>query len=290
MKKKINIVAEIGCNHMGKINLAKKFIENLAYFCNAKYVKFQKRDIKTLFNEKEYNSPHPNPINSFGKTYGEHREKLELGINDHKKLKKFSKKLGLTYATSVWDLNSAKQIIKLNPSYIKIPSGTNMNFEIYEYLVKKYKGDIHISLGMTDKKEENEIIKYFRKKDKLKKLILYSCTSGYPVPFDQICLLEIERLIKDNKKKVKAIGFSGHHNGIAVDMAAIALGAEWIERHFTLDRTWKGTDHAASLEPDGMRKLIRNSEEVINALSYKNGKILKIEKDQRKKLKKIIKL
>ncbi len=290
MKKKINIVAEIGCNHMGKINLAKKFLEKLAYFCNVKYVKFQKRDIKTLFKEKEYNSPHPNPINSFGKTYGEHREKLELGINDHKKLKKFSKKLGLTYATSVWDLNSAKQIIKLNPSYIKIPSGTNMNFEIYEYLVKKYKGDIHISLGMTDKKEENEIIKYFRKKNKLNKIILYSCTSGYPVPFDQICLLEIERLIKDNKKKVKAIGFSGHHNGIAVDMAAIALGAEWIERHFTLDRTWKGTDHAASLEPDGMRKLIRNSEEVINALSYKNGKILKIEKDQRKKLKKIIKL
>ena len=290
MKKKINIVAEIGCNHMGKINLAKKFIERLAFFCNAKYVKFQKRDNKTLFNEKEYNSPHPNPANSFGKTYGEHREKLELNLDEHKKLKKFSKKLGLTYATSVWDLNSTKQIIKLNPSYIKIPSGTNMNFKIYEYLIKKYKGDIHISLGMTDKIEEREIIKYFRKKNKLHKLILYSCTSGYPVPFDQICLFEIERLIKDYKKKVKAIGFSGHHNGIAVDMAAIAMGAEWIERHFTLDRTWKGTDHAASLEPDGMRKLIRNSNEVIKALSYKKGKILKIEKDQRKKLKKIVKL
>lgn len=289
MKKKINIVAEIGCNHMGKINLAKKFIEKLAYFCNAKYVKFQKRDIKTLFNEKEYNSPHPNPINSFGETYGEHREKLELNINDHIKLKKFSKKLGIIYATSVWDLNSAKQIIKLNPNYIKIPSGTNMNFQIYEYLVKKYKGDIHISLGMTDIKEEKEIIKYFRKKNKLHRLILYSCTSGYPVPFNQICLLEIERLVKDYRK-VKAIGFSGHHNGIAVDMAAIALGAEWIERHFTLDRTWKGTDHAASLEPDGMRKLIRNSEEVVKSLSYKNGKILNIEKDQRKKLKKVIKL
>lgn len=290
MKNKINIVAEIGCNHMGKFNLAKKFIEKLAYFCNAKYVKFQKRDVKTLFNKKEYNSPHPNPVNSFGKTYGEHREKLELSINDHKKLQIFSKKLGMTYATSVWDLNSAKQVIKLNPAYIKIPSGTNMNFEIYEHLVKKYKGDIHISLGMTDKKEEREIMKYFSKKNKLHKLILYSCTSAYPVPFDQICLLEVERLIKDYKKKVKAIGFSGHHNGIAVDMAAIALGAEWIERHFTLDRTWKGTDHAASLEPDGMRKLIRNSDEVIDALRYKFGKILKIEKDNRKKLKKIIKL
>ncbi len=290
MTKKINIVAEIGCNHMGQINLAKKFIEKLAFFCNCKYVKFQKRDIKSLFNKEEYNTPHPVPENSFGKTYGDHRKKLELSINDHKLLKKFSQKLGLIYASSVWDLNSAKKIINLNPSYIKIPSGTNMNFEIYEFLSKKFKGDIHISLGMTDKKEEKEIIKYFKKKNKLHKLVLYSCTSGYPVPFNQVCLLEIKRLIKEYNSKVKAIGFSGHHNGIAIDMAAIALGAEWIERHFTLDRTWKGTDHAASLEPDGLRKLIRNTEEVSQSLKFKKGKILNIEIEQRKKLKKIIKL
>ena len=290
MNKNINIVAEIGCNHMGQINLAKKFMDKLANYCDAKYVKFQKRDNTTLFNEDEYNAAHPNPVNSFGKTYGEHREKLELNINEHKILKKYSKKLGLVYATSVWDLNSTKQIVKLNPNYIKIPSGTNLNFQIYEYLINKYKGDIHISLGMTDKKEEKEIIRYFKKNNKLHKLILYSCTSGYPVPFNQVCLLEVERLVKEYRKKIKSIGFSGHHNGIAVDMAAISLGAEWIERHFTLDRTWKGTDHAASLEPEGMRKLIRNSDEVIKALRYKNGKILKIEKDQRKKLKKIVKL
>ena len=227
--------------------------------------------------------------NSFGKSYGEHREKLELSIEDHKKLKNYSKKLGMVYATSVWDIVSAKQIVKLKPNYIKIPSGTNMNFVIYEYLIKNYKGDIHISLGMTNQREEDEIFKYFKKRNHLHKLIFYSCTSGYPVPFNQICLLEIERLIKNYKKKIKAIGFSDH-NGIAVDMAALALGAEWIERHFTLDRTWKGTDHAASLEPDGMRKLIRNSDEVIKSLSYKGGKILNIEKDQRIKLKKIVKL
>ena len=290
MIKKINIVAEIGCNHMGKINLAKKFIEKLAFFCNCNYVKFQKRDINSLLNEKEFNTPHPVPENSFGKTYGEHRENLELSLENHRLLKKYSKKLGLNYATSVWDLISTKQIVKLNPSYIKIPSGTNMNFEVYEFLAKKFKGDIHISLGMTSKKEENEIIKYFNKKNKLHKLILYSCTSGYPVPFDQICLLEITRLIKSYGTKVKAIGFSGHHNGIAVDMAAISLGVEWIERHFTLDRTWKGTDHAASLEPDGLRKLIRNSSEVLKSLIYKKENILQIEKDQRKKLKKIVRL
>ena len=96
--------------------------------------------------------------------------------------------------------------------------------------------------------------------------------------------------MKDYKNKIKAVGFSGHHNGIAIDMAAIALGAEWIERHFTLDRTWKGTDHAASLEPDGMRKLIRNTDEVLDSLQFKSGKILDIEKAQRVKLKNIVKI
>jgi N-acetylneuraminate synthase len=116
-------------------------------------------------------------------------------------------------------------------------------------------------------------------------LVIYSCTSGYPVPFEDICLLEIKRLQKEYKDRVKSIGFSGHHLGIAVDSAAVALGAEWIERHFTLDRTWKGTDHAASLEPDGMRKLARDCRAVYKALRYKQTEILAIEEVQRNKLK-----
>ena len=290
MKNKINIVAEIGCNHMGQITLAKKFLNTLSNFCKIKYAKFQKRDIRSLFSEKEYNQPHPNPNNSFGENYGKHREKLEFNLSQHKQLKKYAKKRGIIYCSSVWDLQSTKEISSLKPPLIKIPSGTNLNFHIYEYLVKKFSGEIHISLGMTSKKEELEIIKFFKKKNFLNKLVLYACTSGYPVPFDQTCLLEISRLKKDYGSKVKAIGFSGHHNGIAIDMAAIALGAEWIERHFTLDRTWKGTDHAASLEPDGMRKLLRNSKEVMSSLISKNGKILEIEKPQRIKLKKILRI
>ena len=103
---------------------------------------------------------------------------------------------------------------------------------------------------------------------------------------EDICLLEIVRLRELYGKRVKAIGFSGHHLGIAVDSAAVALGAEWIERHFTLDRTWKGTDHAASLEPDGVRKLVRDAKAVYRALTYKREDILDIEKVQRDKLKK----
>ena len=127
---------------------------------------------------------------------------------------------------------------------------------------------------------------HFESKGRNKDLVIYDCTSGYPVPFEDICLLELTRLRELYADRIKAIGFSGHHLGIAVDSAAVALGAEWIERHYTLDRTWKGTDHAASLEPDGVRKLVRDCKAVAKSLTYKKEEILDIEKIQRDKLKK----
>jgi len=139
---------------------------------------------------------------------------------------------------------------------------------------------------MTTHEEEQQIVSFFESKNRAKDVIIYSCTSGYPVPVEDICLLEITRLKQQFGNRVKAIGFSGHHLGIAVDSAAVALGAEWIERHFTLDRTWKGTDHAASLEPDGMRKLARDCRAVAKSLTFKQIEILDIEAVQRNKLKK----
>ena len=111
---------------------------------------------------------------------------------------------------------------------------------------------------MTTNIEEQKIIKLSRKYKKQKKLILYACTSDYPVRHEDICLLEIDRLKKKYGKKISAVGFSGHHQGISADVAAGTLGAKWVERHFTLDRTLKGTDHAASLEPDGARRVKRD--------------------------------
>ena len=149
-----------------------------------------------------------------------------------------------------------------------------------------YNGDVHISLGMTTPEEVSEIIDFFDRDDILKsRVIIYACTSGYPVPFDELCLLEIKKLINDFGNRVKSVGFSGHHLGIAADVAAYALGAEWIERHFTKDRTWKGTDHAASLEPAGLSKLIRDLDAIHKSMNYKNQDILEIEKPQRDKLK-----
>ena len=287
--KKPILIAEVGCNHKGDFETAKNFIQVAADFCQLKYIKFQKRDNKSLLTTKEYNSPHPVPENSYGKTYGEHRDYLEFDVNHHKKLFNECLKKNMTYSSSVWDLNSAKDITSLNPEFIKVGSATNLNFDVLDYLCKNYKGKIHLSLGMTTKNEEEKIVNFFESKNKNKDLILYACTSAYPVDSANVCLLEIKRLVEKYKftKKVLDIGFSGHHNGIALDMAAYTLGANYIERHFTLDRTWKGTDHAASIEPDGMRRLKRNLEELYLALNYKNQEVLEIEKSTRKKLKKV---
>lgn len=278
------LIAEIGCNHKGNFDIAKDLIK-IASNCNVDVVKFQKRNSKELLTQKQYDAPHPNPMHSYGKTYGEHREFLEFNLQQHKELKDYSESLNLIYSTSVWDVTSANEIISLKPKLIKVPSACNNNFEMLEILRDDYSGDIHISFGMTTQSEENQIVSFFEEKNQSKRLVLYACTSGYPVPFEDVCMLEIVRIMKKFEKKVKAIGFSGHHLGIAIDIAAFTLGASWIERHFTLDRTWKGTDHAASLEPAGLRKLTRDLKATYKSLSFKENEILHIEKIQREKLK-----
>ena len=285
MYNKPFVIAEAGCNHMGQMDIAKDLIETAAHFCRADAIKFQKRCPKELLTPEQYNAPHPNPVNSYGDTYGAHREFLEFDVDQHAQLKKWCDEAGIIYSTSVWDLTSAKEIASLHPKFIKIPSACNTHFEMLQWLCDNYEGEIQLSFGMTTREEEEEVVRLFEKNGRAKDLILYNCTSGYPVPFKDICLLELTRMREQYEGRVKAIGFSGHHLGIAVDIAAYTLGAEYIERHYTLDRTWKGTDHAASLEPDGIRKLVRNLNAVHEALTYKDQEILPIEQIQRDKLK-----
>jgi sialic acid synthase len=288
MEIKPVIIAEIGCNHMGSMEVAHELIKIAANFCKVDVVKFQKRTNRELLSETEYNAPHPNPANSYGATYGEHREFLEFNVEQHIQLMKWAEEENVEYSTSVWDLTAAKEMASFKPRMLKIPSACNLDFDMYDYLAANYSGEIHISLGMTTHAEEDKIMEYFVKKNRSKDVVLYSCTSGYPVPFEDISLLEIERIKNRYGKDVKAIGFSGHHLGIAVDVAALALGATIFERHFTLDRTSKGTDHSASLEPDGMRKLCRDLHNTSKALTHKAQEVLPIEMVQRKKLKRKI--
>ena len=279
------VIAEVGCNHKGDFEIAKTLIKTAREFCNVDIVKFQKRTTQQLLTDKEYNSPHPNPMHSYGNTYGEHREFLEFNVDQHRELKRYCDELGIGYGCSVWDITAAKEILSLDPTYLKIPSATNTNQELLSYICAHYSGQVHISLGMTTHQEENAIVKLFEKKGRAKSLVLYSCTSGYPVPPEDVCLLEIQRLITTYQDHIGGIGFSGHHNGICIDVAAYTLGAQIVERHFTLDRTWKGTDHSASLEPDGLRRMARDLRNVYKALRHKSQEILEIEVPQRKKLK-----
>ena len=283
----VKIIAELGCNHKGDIKIAQDLIK-AAKRCGADVAKFQKRNNKLLLNKQEYESPHPEPWNSYGNTYGLHREALEFNIDQHKELQDFCSTIGIEYTSSVWELDSAKEISELNPLFIKVPSATNLDFKMQNFLCENYKGKIHVSVGMTKKTEIAQVIKFYTKKGRIDDLVLYCCTSGYPVSEKDICLLEIKNLQKLMENTEGGVGFSGHHLGIAPDIAAVTLGVDWIERHFTLDRTWKGTDHAASLEPEGLRRLCRDVKNVEKALSYKEEDILTIEKVQRAKLKKCI--
>jgi len=256
-------IAEIGGNHKGDMEIAKELIKVAAIFCKVDAVKFQKRHNIELLTKEQYEAPHPNPVNSYGDTYGAHREFLEFDVNQHAELKAYCEEVGITYSTSVWDTTSAKEIAGLNPEFIKIPSACNNHYEMLGWLC----------------------VVFFEKHNRAKDLVLYNCTSGYPVPFPDVCLLDITTMIQKYDSRVKTIGFSGHHLGIAVDIAAYTLGANVVERHYTLDRTWKGTDHSASLEPAGMRKLARDLKAVHQALDYKATDILPIEQVQRDKLK-----
>jgi len=192
--KPIKIVAEIGCNHKGDINIAKEMISVAATYCKVDVVKFQKRSPRALLSEQEYNAPHPNPMHAYGDTYGNHREFLEFDPEQHRRLKGWCEDFGVAYTTSVWDLPSAQEIVPLAPGFIKIPAACNTSFEMLKYLCDHYTGEIHLSLGMTTRAEEEQIVDFYEQNGRLRDVVLYACTSGYPVAFKDICLLEIVRL------------------------------------------------------------------------------------------------
>lgn len=162
------VIAEAGCNHKGDLHIAKELIQIAALYCNADAIKFQKRCNKELLTPEQYNAPHPNPKNSYGKTYGEHREFLEFSVEQHKQLQVWCKEYGIEYSTSVWDLTSAKEIAQLNPKFIKIPSACNNNFDMLSWLCDNYQGEIQLSFGMTTLEEQERIVHFLKTKAAIK--------------------------------------------------------------------------------------------------------------------------
>lgn len=278
-----NFVAEIGCNHKGDVNIAKQMIV-VAKTCGADVAKFQKRTPRELLTPEQYDAPYTNP-HSYGRTYGEHREFLEFDIDTHRMLKEYAEEHGVEYSTSVWDMTSAKEVVSIASRTIKVPSACNNHIEMLEFLRDEYAGEVHISTGMSTESEIELAVDLFSKCPE--RVVLYHCISGYPVAFEDVYILEVARLKQKYQEtgRVGAIGFSGHHNGIAIDLFAPLLGDSVIERHFTLDRTWKGSDHAASLEPQGFAKMVRDISHASHAWRNKPSEMLPVEIVQREKLK-----
>lgn len=279
--KPAKVVAELGATHIGDMDRA-KYLIRLAAFAGADYVKLQKRNpIESVAKELQ-NKPHPNQMFSYGKTYLKHRQNLELTKDQHKELQEYCGLVSIGYSSSVWDVTSARDIISLNPDFIKVGSPTNMNFGVLGILRNEYEGDIHISLGMITPNEKQKIFDYLFDEHDNSRFVIYHCTSEYPCPFERLYLNEITELKETIPEEVR-IGFSDHGKGIAVDIAAYAFGAEWIERHFIDDRTFRHSDASASLEPDGLRRLCRDLKAVYTSLQWKK-EMSEEELTQRKKL------
>jgi len=273
------IIAEAGLNHNGDIKLAMQLIE-VAAEANVDAVKFQKRDIRELLTEEAYNRPYQN-ANSFGPTYGLHREKLELTDAQFEELAEHAKSMGLTFLSSGWDEKSVKFLDRLVPAH-KVPSANLTCTPLLEFTAKLGKPVI-LSTGMSTLEEIEIAVGTILEHNK--DLILLHCTATYPSDFSEINLNAI-RMLKD--KFGVPVGYSGHERGICVSEAAVVAGAVMVERHFTLDRTLPGPDHVASLEPAGLKKMVRDIRNIEKAVGKPEKIIFESEKPIREKLAKSI--
>jgi len=253
------IIAEIGINHQGEVEIAKKLIKEAAD-AGANAVKFQKRSIKRILTHEGLEMPYDNR-NSFGKTYGEHKKALELSEGDYQKLKAFAEEQSVDFIASGWDEESIDFLDNLGVPFFKMASADLTNIPLLVHTAKKNKPMI-ISTGMASMlmvETAVNAIKPFQVP-----LCILQCTSTYPSVFEEINLGVIHTFKQSFPDVV--IGYSGHELGIAITEAAVALGAKIVERHFTLDRTMKGGDHAASLEPGGFSKLVRDIRHIESAM------------------------
>ena len=243
------IVAEIGQNHNGQIGMAKRLID-MAARCGIDAVKFQKRDIRCELTEQEYNKLYDNP-NSFGKTYGEHREFLELSEQQHKELREYSLANNLIYFCTVCDEPSVEIMERVvNPAY-KVASRDITNIPLLKVIAKTGKPVI-ISTGMAGIQEICEAIEALGERPS--GMILTQCVSQYPAEVEHTNLRAI-RTLRDEFKC--PVGLSDHTPGIITAVAAVVLGACLVEKHITLSRAMQGTDHAAGLEEEDLRQLVK---------------------------------
>lgn len=245
------VIAEVGHNHQGNFETCQELFRQ-AEACGVSAVKLQKRDNRTLYSKAVYDKPYDHE-NSFGATYGEHREALEFGRDEYMSLQQFTADLKVDFFATVFDFSSADMLAKLDVPAFKIASGDLRNIPLITHTAKFGKPML-VSTGgapMEDVERAYDAVMPINTQ-----LCIMQCTAGYPAEFNELDL----RVITTYRERFRdiVIGYSGHDNGIAMPIAAYVLGARVIEKHFTLNRAMKGTDHAFSLEPVGMRKMVRD--------------------------------
>ena len=253
------VIAEIGHNHQGSVERAQQLLV-AARDCGVDAVKLQKRDNRSLYTRALYDSPYDNE-NSFGATYGAHREALELGRGAYAELQACARELGLVLFATAFDLPSADLLAELEMPAFKIASGDLRNTPLLRY-VAGFGKPMLVSTGGATIEDVDRAVEAVLPINP--QLCLLQCTAAYPATVDELNLRVIATL-RDRYPEL-VVGLSDHQDGIAMSLVAYMLGARVIEKHFTLSHTLKGTDHAFSLMPEGMRKLVRDIKRVPSAL------------------------
>jgi N-acetylneuraminate synthase/sialic acid synthase len=245
------VIAEIGHNHQGDLQKAKDLFHQ-AKECGVDAVKLQKRDNRSLLTAALYNMPYENE-NSFGRTYGEHRDFLELGREEYLELGVLAHELGLAFIATAFDVPSADFLSEVGIDAFKIASGDLKNIPLIKH-VASFETPVLVSAGAGTLADVERVYDAIAPVNR--QLCFLQCTATYPTLPEEMDLRVISTL-RDRFPEV-VIGLSDHYNGIAMAIVAYVLGARVVEKHFTLNHTWKGTDHALSLEPIGMHKMVRD--------------------------------
>jgi N-acetylneuraminate synthase len=269
------IIAEIGINHNGNIEAAKKLID-ASVDAGVQAVKFQKRTVDIVYTKEELLKPRES---IFGKTNGDLKRGLEFGKKEYDIIDKYCKEKNILWTASCWDQDSLKFIMSYEPKFLKIASASLTDSSLLiEH--KNTNLPIILSTGMSTMEQIEKAVNILERKN----LILLHCTSSYPCKIEELNLKAINTLIE---KFSLLVGYSGHEVGLATTVSAVALGSCVIERHITLDRSMWGSDQSASVEPVGFKKLVNN----IRATEMALGDGIKIvyqgEKDIIKKLRRV---
>lgn len=249
--KGLYFIVEIGQNHQGSIDIAKKMVDSLKGL-PISCIKTAKRDIDVCLTEEQKLMIYDNP-NSFGRTYYEHRKALELSKTHFLEFKNYVEASGFDFISSFTDKPSLDFLQEIGCTGLKIASQRGTDIDLLNHVAKTKLPTI-LSTGMSSIEDVDRAVNILKNNTELH---LLQCTSTYPCPDDEINLNVISTYKERYKGIVDSVGFSGHHTGIAPDLAAYILGAKIIERHYTLSRAMKGTDHAASLELKGVETILR---------------------------------